>query len=251
MGGSSRTSGRKVVPLADVLLPFTLLVSFQAGRITLTEPGVSMKVLCADLGKASNMKLEAGPDVAGMSVVLRVRDLPAQEVMDKIAATAMATWVKLGDNQFRLQRSKEDRQRIWDQHIKYRSGRFATAVKNYDAATKPGDALDLAGYSSLIKREQELINDRGMDAYQRHIQAQELRAKRPFSKLLAELLLRIDPKSVAEIEPNSYRIYTNKPSALEFAFTGEVQPFLENFAKAQDLLLQAQAGSRNWKKLRI
>lgn len=202
-----------------------------------------MKILCSRLGEKAGMKLEAGADIAGMSVVLRVDNLPAKEVMDKIAGTAVASWVRLGENHYRLQRTKEDRQKIWDQHIKYRSERFATAVRNYVKAAKPSETVDLAGYSSLVRAEQELLNDRTGDRFEKLRRAEAFMKQRPFGKFLAELFRRIDPKSVAEIAPYSYRIYTNQPTSLEYPFTEDVRSLLAAFVSAQDILLQAQAGA--------
>jgi hypothetical protein len=227
-----------------VSAPIAFAIALQMDRIILTEPGVSVKRLCKDLGAASGLQLEATSEVASHTIVLRVSDLPAKEVMDKIATTLMATWTKTSSKGFRLERTREDRKRVYEQHLQYHAREFSTRVAQYVKMANPYKLADKKMFTDYFDRQQALQKaPRPANPWEGQEAWEELGAQMPDGRAVAKLLLALHPMKVAEIAPESEMVFSNRPNKAQHAFRFDVTPVIDELNREQQLFEEAKAGA--------
>lgn len=211
--------------------------------MTLSEPGVSMRALCEELGPRVGLRLDVSSELNNTPVVLRVKDLPAQEVLAKIADTLTATWEGTGARSYRLVRTRADRDRLFERHLKYRAARFSAEVDQYVEKAKPREAVGKEAFTELLEQ-LKALQQAGVPAnpWESQKALNAFAARTPTGRALARLLLAVDPRRVAQIPVESLLAFSNQPTREQSPFAVDISGVIADLNREQDLYEEARAG---------
>lgn len=218
----------------SMILGLSVFGVLQSNTITLQIGATSLPALIPRLAEVTGRKLEFAPELKDEVLLIAVKEVPVDELLERVATATSATWSKLKDGKLILTRPKgtEDEQRkAW---LEERVTRLKAMVDQFraNALPKPQPLTDQD--SELILRRmsstplQPPFADQAQFALMR-----SLHEKLPAGRLFARLMGSIDLHKVAEAKPWERVVFCSRPTKAQ-------HPFSKGIAEAVGLLAEEQ-----------
>lgn len=219
----------------------SLAVCILAGsqKLTFNEPAASLRVVLDRLSVATGQKLAPGGDIAHEVVLICATDTTADEVKRQIAKAMHASW-STKDGLEILDRTPQQKNDIWQQHLAARSDEVQTALAGLKKEVeKPFDAKMLARELVALP-DAEDVSQNPSAARARYEKEKQLFAAGPLGRLIRKLILACDQTDLAAIGPFERRVYRMKPNRRqgkinEAAFRKAVAEFAKEQAAWSDV----------------
>ena len=191
--------------------------------LPLPPPLVSFD-LCApvaELLKAASqdaVPMRAAPEIAGDTLYVRLKDVPATEFRSRLAAMLHATWGRSSDGGLLLARTREDRREVEAIERRETLRALASDFARLDTP-RTGDATsDAQAYIAALARDAEL---------QDKDDAPRLRG--PADGLLDDILLGLGPEALAAIPVREQINLSDHPTPRERPFPAAIAPALARY----------------------
>ncbi len=200
-----------------------LLCSPQEGKITFSCLGASVENTLVELSKATSLKLESVKELKGMPLIIAVKDMGRQEILDAVAEALSARWTQSGDTL--LLAPDMARRRLLAQ----------TARVNIELALK-----DQLSVSSERQSYTQAMNAsfRAMEALKKATsseeQAQYLGALyfMPSSAMTSFAASCVTAKELADLSPGERSVYASRPTQMQKPMTPRMQKSLQDYANS-------------------
>jgi hypothetical protein len=203
-------------------------------KVTLTVPAQSVKSALDRLSAELHVPLAASPETAADVVCFRLKDVPFQEALKRIAEAVDASWQPAGSG-YRLVRSSEqlraEKTRETSADVERFRGEIqrATAGLQNLAPWSSGTAERLAvAAESFLKS-----NDPQGGDIRASAAAYDLTQKTPLGRVVKELAQAMDPRDLVDL-PAFYRtVWSSNPTSMQRPFSRDTWQVVENFLKDQ------------------
>ncbi len=203
-------------------------------RISLTIQATTATQALIELGNAAHVSLTTSPQTAGEIITLRLKDVPLQEAMHKIALATNASWKQEGEG-FRLVRTADQQRAERDTEFKQDVAKMKLAIQKRAldlAKLKPwnGQEGDL-----LATRLQALIKSFNPTATSQAFftQASQLSQQAPIGRALTKIMTMLDAKELAAL-PDRYRaVWSSNPTAMQRPLPSGIADIVDQFLANQ------------------
>lgn len=209
-----------------------------APKVTFNGPvGPAAKVLPM-LGKAVGVDLRSSPSTAADTLMVKVSDVGLTALMDRIAKTLRAEWIKDGDS-FQLVRSSASEKRMSDEETSRLAARIkASIAKMAPTDLEPWDATTANRYTRVVVDKTEKAFERSQQRGQGEEVYGDVSLNNPSGRALWRVLSSIDPTSLAEIG-NRRVVFSTSPNRMQLQLPSACRETLTTFIHEQKLLEQA------------
>ncbi len=148
--------------------------------------------------------------------------------MDRLATALYASWTKVGPNDYRIERTRQDRKRLFSAHIRIESSRFQHQVAHYVSNAALGEKSDRTSITTVFDKQKELNSSGQSDPFALQQASEAAAARLPVGKAMARLLEAVDPKVVAErLDGYSVIVFSNEPTNAECPFSRDVSDVID------------------------
>ena len=214
-------------------LCFLLAHSRLDETVSLTAPAAGTASVLAELSRQAGVPLLCTTQFRNDVLVLRLKDVPLKDAMDKIAETVYGDWQPEG-NGFRLvrtsQQSARERAKIEADDLQTAS---AAIQKKKDAVAKMA-AFNDAEANSLIEatRKAGIRADGDFDRNEYERQRQ-LASRAPAARLIDRILAGFLPRDLIRIKDGMRVVFSTQPTRMQVALPGRAERALEDFLREQ------------------
>ncbi len=192
-----------IAPAQDVRVP-----------INYTTPAISVSQALAQLSELSKIKLSVVGDISTEPLILRFKQVPLSEAMQRIADVVHAEWKPYGKG-FLLERTPVLVQNLEKEATERRAQAFSDSVSR--------DLKEIAGRGPwTVDRSLQLAKDvktivQGADAEsaQSNRLRDELTRRLPDFTALLQMLSAMNPRELAAIKPGERVAFSNMPGRMQ------------------------------------
>jgi hypothetical protein len=213
------------------------LASQQGARVSLDLPFQPLELSVTALAGKSGMTLSVQQEIEREPVLIRVKDVPARELMDKIAHAASAEWRQTSTG-WALERSDRLVEQLAAQEIAYQAKKYEKALERLLESAKPVDdakAKNLAtSYSSVKRQFDSDPSYTNQPAWMRTWEA--LEPELPVKRALVQILQAIGPRTLASYDSGERVIFSNDPNALQVQIDADLDEIFDELFRASNLL---------------
>ncbi len=207
-------------------------------NVTFSATAAPADRLLKALGEKAGVPLRATPNTAKDVLLISVKDVPLNVVMDRIAKAENASWEPENDG-FRLirsttqQRADEDRDRA-ALAARYASGlqKVVTEANGLKALTD----ISARGFVEKAKEASAQTDDGKSNSWQR-VQALTLEA--PSGRLLTRLVALLRASDLAMMPENSRLVFSDNPNRMQQRFAVSPSSALQAFVREQSAVAVA------------
>lgn len=221
----------------SVGLVFSALASGQSlgSRVDYTTAAIPLSEALAQISELSKTTLSVDGDISSEPVILRFKQVPLSEVMERVAGVVHAEWKPYGKG-FLLERTPEMVRKLEDAAITTRSRYLSENVQN--ELKKIADrgpwtsekAMQLAEDAKTIaERTDEGSRDTGLlrDA---------LMERLPDFTALWQILAAMNPRDLAAIKPGERVAFSNMPGKMQLRLRQDILSAVPDWQKQHDEL---------------
>lgn len=211
-----------------------LLHAANPALVDLRIEATSMPQLMPILAKATDKKLEFGRELQDEVLLVSVKGITSDELLERVAYATTASWTKLGDDRLRLTRPKstDDRQR--QEWVQQRVTVVTSAYADYRQNALPRDEAWKTEEASLLLSRMKDADMLGRIADQAHFDLRRsLEGKMPSARLFARLLDLIDVQKIAELMPSEKIVFCTQPTKAQQPLKGSAREVLKKFHAEQ------------------
>ena len=216
--------------------------------ITYRTVAVPLHQALDDISKRSGITLFASEELQDEPVIVSVKGVSTQELIDRIAFTVDAQWKERSKSEFELYRSEARSQQLQDATVADRTKKIQLATDRLKKTIAPSDytelglektARSLAG--ALQTLDEDAVAKRGfIDARQ----AETILTRSPAHHFLIGLMQLLPVADLAKLDPGQGIIYSTSPTTGEVALPDGTADLLEEFVREQNLFAEAFARIR-------
>lgn len=228
----------RIVGLASALaLSFGLGAQDLTQKVSYSGLAKRASVLISELGKQTNVKMEAVGAAGNEVLIVNVKDVTLQDLMNRIASASSCEWqtangvLRLVPN-FSLQRNEE---------AAYRAKRLASVRKvlkemSDSLKPKPKPKVDPKATPKPGQTDEDMMDEAAVAEY-----------GDPTSKALAKMALGLDAVAIANLEPNERLVFSSSPTRMQRALPNNWQPVVAELIVEQNKLAESmkQAQTEN------
>lgn len=227
------------------MLPVILCAAFAgaqaqnaAQKITFGGPvGPAAKVLPL-LGNAAGVDLKSSPSTAADTLMVKVSGVGLNAVMDRIAKTLRAEWIKDGES-YQLVRSSSAEKRMRDEETSRLAARIkASVAKMAPTDIEPWDATTANRYTKAVVDRTERAFERSQQRRQGEEVYGDVSLNNPSGRALWRVLSAIDPSLLAGVGSRRV-VFSNSPNRMQLRLPSACTETLTTFIHEQKLLEQA------------
>jgi len=164
----------------------------------------SLRAILQDVGDQTGTTISVEPPLADGMIFVKVRDLPAQELLDRLASKLQATWSKSSPTRMGLERTAAQRSAVFSSHARTLEQVLPTAIGDGSAEWQSDD-LDQAASRYAAKIRAAMDDPTKQTAV----------VTGPADGLLRELVKDIGWATLARIPAYRIALYSNEPTASE------------------------------------
>jgi len=205
--------------------------------VTANYPAQPLGRLIPALAKQTGIDLRISRSAEGDVAMVRVKDVPLNKVMQKIAAVTGRIWEQK-DGQYMLTSSVAADRAGERRVLKRRAEIIRQAL-----AKLAGDPVYRQRFGqpeaiALANKTETVMNPKDGHLDRTKIDFGELRGRAPTDRALAALLAIMDPAELAQ-SWSSKRVYATKPTAMQFALPNRAQGIFEQLLREQSMFVDA------------
>ena len=191
----------------------------------------------SELSKTAGVKLMVSPQTKDEILIIRVKDVPFNELLAKIAHAASAEWQKEATG-YRLIRSAKLLQEQERKHAEIDAARIASAQKALQASLMEQGEMTPELARTLGMRLEAVIKDardrRGRDLNYK-VQQQIGRAM-PGGRLAAGLALLLDSKTLAAMDDPGKLVFSTAPNRMQRPLPPGAHALIERYAREREMM---------------
>lgn len=202
----------------------------QDARITYAAPATRASVLIADLAKQTGRPLEVTPQTADEVLLVRVKDVPVEELLKHIAHAADAEWIRKGDA-LRLTRTTELQSAGIQRDTLTRAAAIDAALKASEDEIKKAPAWSEQRAQQVAEADQKQLDD--LMQGNRVVVAKDVPTDLPARRIALKLLRLIGPTTLATIREGHRVVFALRPTAMQRALPGPAFAALTDFVSMQ------------------
>ena len=194
--------------------------------------------IAAELKKQTGVDLECAPSLEREPLILRLKQVPLKDAMDRIADVFGGEW-KQHDKSFELVRGdKADRLH----QMALESDAMLVAASLKETAKSGGLSEPYTQQQAQDQVAKFAQANAGPETDWNLIKV--VRDESPATRLLIRILLRIDPRRIATATWRHPLVFSNAPTNLEEALPNNVNEPVDQFLQEQAVLNQAASGQQ-------
>ncbi|HTQ12219.1 MAG TPA: hypothetical protein VMI31_19300 [Fimbriimonadaceae bacterium] len=220
------------------LLSSLSIQPFTDAPVTFQATGPAKSVL-AKLSKQSGIDLHASGTTAGETLIVSVKDVPLNAVMDHVAFTLTAHWERDGQG-YKLDRSSAEESKIQAIDIDRLEARFKAALAKAEPSEK--GVWDSAAAAKYVRTWSQKIFDAFEDNSKR-TKPQEVYGdtslNNPGGRAMWSLLSTINPRTLAESFGARRLVFSTSPNSMQLPFPGDISGTLQTFLHEDKLFESA------------
>lgn len=221
--------------LTSLVSGMLILASSQeiARKVDFEARAARVENLLPELSKSTGTSFMFSPQTKDEVLVIKVTDVPLNQLMEKIAAAAAAEWQKEGEG-YRLIRSPKLLRKLEEESTAYELKLIETSRtllrKSLDSVPQYTDAVARAVAEQLVQYASQQPDDaREMPDFRR---AESMRPSLPSYRLAMRIALSIDPKVLAKLPLNRRVAFSNQPNRLQIALPPNTHQFFAEYRES-------------------
>lgn len=225
--------------LCFALLSLTAIAPAQGldKRITASYPPQSLGRMIPALAKQTGVDLRVARAVENDVVMVRVKDVPVDLLIHRIAEVTNRVWEKQGDRYTITSLSDADRaaeKRVLARRTEIIRKAIAKLVADpvYKTPWTQDEAIKLANKTETLLNPK----DNRLDA--RKINFKEFAGRAPTDRAITALLAEMDPAELARTWTDK-RVYATHPTSMQHPLPNEAQGILERLLREQSMFVDA------------
>jgi hypothetical protein len=232
-------------------LPLLALLALSAcahaeTTITFETPGERISALLTDWNSKFGLKLNAAKSTADEVVAVRLKDVPVQAALDRLAEVLHATWDTDQGRMFLNRSASQEREQNeaerFDRVEEIRKAQVAVAhslaeAGTFDRAAADKLADDLAAHIAQLKP--------GGSTFNVFQAGRDIDARGPLGRAISQLRIDISPEDLADLPLGIRVVYSTSPTKLQRALPDSAKSILSEVMQDQNLWVQA-ASSHNF-----
>jgi hypothetical protein len=215
-------------------------------KVTFSAPAARASVLLKRLGEQTGIPLETSPQTKDEVLLLRVKDVPLKEILDRIAQVADADWKPEGGG-FRLTRPSEKANAAARAELDERMASIERGLRGALERQAKLPAWTDAEAERLAEnhRAQREAIGRGEGAVRLPATSAASAESAPGTRVLVSLVGAIGAKALATIGPNERRVYALNPTRMQRALPANSARLLQTFVQQQKQYADAYGKRQN------
>lgn len=188
-----------------------------------------MQNLIPVLANATDRKLEFGNELRDEVLLIAVKKVSPQELLDRVAEAAAAAWIKKENGVVVLTRPKgiEDKQR--KEWVEERVARLRTAYATFKKNALPEAPYTEQEAALLLNQMKETGMTGPITDAAQFERRTALEGKMPIGRLFARMLELIDLRKVAEAGMADKVVFSTQPTKAQARFKSPIIPILKQF----------------------
>ncbi|MEQ1823928.1 MAG: hypothetical protein ABL949_15580 [Fimbriimonadaceae bacterium] len=224
------------------MLPYLVSLCL-AKSIDLTMEATVIPNLLPSIERVTGKKLTYGEELQDDVLIISVKGVSSDELLDRIATTASAKWIELEDGKLKLSRSRAIDAKQREEWAARRLEQIRTAVRAFQQNALPEERAwtDSDASALLAKMKDARVSEPPREANQMQLR-RSLHDKMPISRLFARLFNEIDIAPLAAMTTSERRVYCSKPTSAQLAFGKGVRQALSRYVDEHNILARATQG---------
>lgn len=194
-----------------------------------------------EISKQAGIGLFADEALGSEIIILRLHEVTTQEAMKQIAKAIGGEWRKAPDG-FELYRSADMADKLHAKAVDIRAQAIKKAIDEKVVRLKLGQPMSDQEAASLatrfLKEFEESRKRSDRDSWRKF---SEMRASFPTQRALWQLLSRIDPRTLADVEESQKVVYSTIPTSMQRELRLDLRPLAEQIFREQRAFAQGVA----------
>jgi len=204
--------------------------------IDYTTKAKPTRLVLDDLSKLAKVKLQADRPLEEEPLIVRVRQVPLQTLMDKMADVYAADWVD-HHGYWQLERSDEKTAAIKKRLLDKRTQAFQDSIDALVQLEKSNPPLDAAHAQILAEGfANEIVPNGGLTTTAESYVAQ---SQLPSMRLAIKVVAAMDARELAAIPINTRVVYSSSPNAMQRALPHIDPKDIQEFISEQQIFHEA------------
>jgi len=225
-----------LLAVASLALHLDGVAAMQDQKVTFKARAARAERLLKELGAKAGVPLSATATTADDVLLISVKDVPFQQLLDKIAAVENATWIKEGEG-YRLDRTAEQRRADEASELKLLADRYKEALAKLATQAEALKSFTDATARGLVQRVEE-VNNRAGERFD-SAGYNQVQNQSPSGRLLTRLASHLPAEVLASIPDNGRLVFSDAPNRMQRKLPGNSALDLSLFAKEQQMLSAA------------
>ncbi|MBX3119332.1 MAG: hypothetical protein KF784_09715 [Fimbriimonadaceae bacterium] len=207
-------------------------------KITFAVHATTMKNLMPILQKETGIAFNVTPQTANDVLLVSVKDVTVQQLMEKIAQASDAEWVK-DSTGYRLSRSQGLSNTQERKYLNARAAAMTDAISKLKAPA--GSTSSEAKGEQIVSSTMKIENENGLQEYR--LPPPPKLGETPVGRALIAVLSRMNVNDIAAMGEGTRVVYASAPTRVQRAMPGAALRELQNFAAEHQayVLKQKQA----------
>ncbi|MBX3119999.1 MAG: hypothetical protein KF784_13115 [Fimbriimonadaceae bacterium] len=212
-------------------------------KISYHAEAIPLKTVCEEIAEKTGVKLAAAGTLNSMLMVIDVKDVTVQDLMDRLAVAVEADWVHEAAS-IRLTRTSTFLRKKANEAYQKRLKAFTKAQKEMlDSLSKLG-AFDTKAALAIVKETESLQTkpadeDEEMKRYER---ISELEGKLPKSRLGERVAVSLKPEVLAAMKKGDRVVLSTTPNRMQQPMPSSVIPAVKQFMAEQNVWADVLGG---------
>lgn len=215
------------------------VIPAQGRPITLTMPASRVAVVLEEVGKQAGVPLSVSNKIADEAVILSVKNVSLDDLLQRIADAMNAEWTKKGEGLI-LTRSSAQELRARRAHLQFASERIA-AINAHTRERDAKETFDQAAAAKLAEREDDLLRSikEGKGAVPRVYDPR----KDPSGFLIDALFSALGPERLAAVPENGRTVFATSPNPMQQMFPPTAGEAVRTYLKQLKMISDARKES--------
>lgn len=189
-------------------------------KVDYATVAVPLSRAMTDLAKQTGGRLTVSDELADEVIVLRLKDVTADEALKRIAGTVGAEWKKV-DGGLELQRSGEVIAKLRAQGLQTRVQAIRKMIDKQLKSSGANEPLTLEAAASLAAH-YNLASSTAERDRQADEELQRIQKALPDNRTACRVLSFIDPADIAPMEAGERLVFSNRPTMMQKPIQGDV-----------------------------
>lgn len=220
-----------------------LLVGFPQAQsapklIEYTTVAVPMRVALAEIGKQAGVKLIVSEELREEPIILRLKSVPAKDVIAKIAEVVSAQWQTLDDGSRLLERTAVLRDKLIEEQYLAAAQDFKVLLAHHRNVADSLGSLESVKAEEFTRELASLaaIPIEGRPSTAMLARREALRQKLPESRLFSRLMSIMEPEELAALPSTKRVVFSSDPTPMQRPLPESVKELIDSYVSERSTL---------------
>jgi hypothetical protein len=211
-------------------------------RVSYDKPGQTLKSLLRDLSAQTNLNLYAAPPLDAEIVLVAVKEMPLQTLMEHIAYVVDGEWIAESERQHRLARTLKviAKRKQEDREQALADLRKMLASEEFRRYTEPLTREEVIERMERIRKQLRELEVEEQDENQLYERIYDLGMKEwlplnPERRLLCRILQQMDMDALADTPPDERRVFSTLSGRYLLPLRVNLAPLLQQWLKEREI----------------